>query len=231
MGVAHSSDSHSRSYRGKRFFLGRKKTSVLPKPVSHTTLVTPVVPSTGPVQTTQTEEQTKETAEPISFSFIPPLVIDENSICLNDEDSMSRTALDVAYLILVQLSTTDLCSLQQLNKTWYLIIGSNNKLWREVVIRECQNWVGKEKILKLAEGSGELVHWKSVCRDFRMMRKCARCSATFRNYSNHATCRAHSGIRDLVHNGFGPSGVKWTCCGEISKEAKGCVFNSHVETL
>jgi F-box-like len=76
-------------------------------------------------------------------------------------------------------------------------------------------------------GHVESPKWKRVVRDAWRPRKCDKCRLLFREVFASQGCNVHSGIRDIVHSGYGPSGVRWTCCGQQPRDAPGCGSGMH----
>lgn len=174
---------------------------------------------------------TTEVIIPILFEPSPllgPSQFDVCSFSINYDDSITRVAWDAAMLILSELSSTDLCRIQQVSKAWYTI-AANNKLWKDIVARESKTWVGGDKLVPVFS-NWEQIQWKQICRDYKRIRLCNVCHKKFRKTENNSNqCQSHSGRRDIIHHGVGPSGVKYSCCFAFDKNAPGCTFKCHEE--
>jgi len=127
---------------------------------------------------------------------------------------------EVLLIILNQLSLQDLAKLVQCNRFWLSYLPRLNDVWIGALKRsDFANQIGFDFLKKSPLRAMEVAAFK--LRE----RECIQCGRKFREKDlNKKTCDYHRGQWDLVHNGVGPSGVRWICCGSTDKKNTVCKY-------
>jgi hypothetical protein len=129
---------------------------------------------------------------------------------------------EILLIILSQMDLFSLGNLEQTSKFWSFYLPRMNRVWLEALQRsEFANQIQFQNLITNTQVRfREIVHYKL------RHRLCTKCNKSFREIElPQLNCQSHYGQWDLVHNGGGPSGVRWTCCGSTEKQSMKCTRN------
>lgn len=144
----------------------------------------------------------------------------DNETSNNNNDLLLTLPEEVLHLILNQLSIESLGKLLQTNKFWFAYLLKSNDIWFGALKRsDFSSQIDFAAVQKTKLRPLDIVSYKLT------ERQCVQCLRPYREKDlAKKTCDYHRGQWDLVHNGGGPSGVRWVCCGSTDKQNKQCRY-------
>jgi len=140
-----------------------------------------------------------------------------------DGDLLLTLAEEVLFLILKNMDLISLGRLEQTSRFWARYLPHLEPIWMGAL-----KWSDIAEQIQFTALTNTNLRFRELTHYKLKWRECGQCKKPFRERDiKLSSCCLHRGQWDLVHNGVGPSGVRWTCCHDNDKASLVCKYPSH----